>query len=274
MLRWSAGAAAVTSGSGGCRPCDRLRLARQGRLVDAQRGRPRRGAGRRSRCRPARAARRPRARSRGPGRGGLAVADDPCLRARHALQGVHGLLCAVLLDEARRSPLNTTMARMMAVSLRSPRGAVMTAAASRTRIIALVNWSTSSRQAGSRRADELVGAVRDQAEPSLAGIEAPVRIGTEGGDDFRSVDRPWVPDAVDPRDVLDLDARGPADAWGHAHVDGLGSSHAAWSGRRRPVRSRASTPRRARQKCRSDRSATSAVPNQAIRPLVDDAEPP
>ena len=65
---------------------------------------------------------------------------------------------------------------------------------------------------------ELVRPVRDQTTPSLVGIEAQVRIGAEGGDDLRSVDRPWVPDAVDRGDVLDLDARGSADAWEHAHV--------------------------------------------------------
>ena len=45
-------------------------------------------------------------------------------------------------------PLSATMTRMMAVSLRSPMAAVMAAAASRTRIIALVNCSASRRQAG------------------------------------------------------------------------------------------------------------------------------
>ena len=45
-------------------------------------------------------------------------------------------------------PFRATIARMTAVSLRSPMAAVMSAAAIRTRIIALVNCSASIRQAG------------------------------------------------------------------------------------------------------------------------------
>ena len=119
-------------------------------------------------------------------------------------------------------PLSATMIRMMAVSLRSPMAAVIAAAPSRTRIIALVNCSASRRQAGlaacssssfgprviRRRRASSGSRPRSASEPSAA-------------DDLRSVDRPWVPDAVDRGDVLDLDARGSADAWGHGHAAGF-----------------------------------------------------
>ena len=45
---------------------------------------------------------------------------------------------------------------------------------------------------------------------SLIGIEAPVRIGAEGRDDLRGVERPRVRDAVHLRDVQGLNARGSA----------------------------------------------------------------
>ena len=74
---------------------------------------------------------------------------------------------------------------------------------------------------------ELVRPVGDQTTTSLIGIEAPVRIGAEGGDDLRGVERPRARDAVHLRDVQGLHARGSASGREHAHVVGSGSSHAA-----------------------------------------------
>ena len=199
--------------------------------------------------------------------------NDARRRAGHALQRVHRLLRPVFLDEpddpVERDDDQDDGGVLEVADGRGDRGGAEQD--QDHRVGELLGQQAPGGLGGALL--ELVRPVRDQAMPSLVGIEAPIRIGAEGGDDLRSIDRPWVPDAVHRGDVLDLDARGSAVAWEHAHAAGSGPSHLAWSGRRRPVRSQASTPRHARRQCRSDRSAASAIPNQAVRPLADDAGP-
>ena len=200
--------------------------------------------------------------------------NDARRRAGHAFERVHRLFRPVLLDEpddpVEHDDHQDDGGVLEVTDRRGDRGG--TEQDQDHRVGELFGQQAPGRLGGALL--ELVRPVRDQTMPSLVGIEAPVRIGAEGGDDLRSVDRPWVPDAVDRGDVLDLDTRGSVDAWEHAHVAGSGSSHLAWSGdvgRYDPERQRRDMPGGSAD--RTD-SAASAVPNQAVRPLVDDAVTP
>ena len=199
--------------------------------------------------------------------------DDARRRAGHALQGVHRLFRPVFLDEpddpVEGDDDEDDRGVLEVADGRGDRGGAEQD--QDHRVGELFGQQAPSGSGGARL--ELVRPVGDQAMPSLVGVEAPIRVGAEGGEDLLSIDRPRVPDAVHRGDVHYPDARGSAVALEHAHAADPGPSHLAWSGRRRPVRSQASTPRHAPRQCRSDRSAVSAIPNQAVRPLVDDAGP-
>jgi hypothetical protein len=107
----------------------------------------------------------------------VAVADDLDAGGGHGLQGGHGLLGPVFLDEADDA-FRTTMARITAVSLRSPMTAVTTATATRTRTMVLANCS--AQQPPGRLTpplDQLVGANPPQAVDRLGGRQAGGRVG-------------------------------------------------------------------------------------------------
>ena len=170
-------------------------------------------------------------------------------------------------------PLSATMTRMIAVSLRSPMAAVIAAAPSRTRIIAFVNCSASRRQAdlaacSSSSFGPCVARRRRASSGSRPRSASEPRAATTS----ERIDAPRVAVAIHRGDDLELDLRGLPSPGNMLML----LVRVRRTGRPvdcRSVRSQASTPRHARRQCRSDRSAASALPNRAVRPLADDAGP-
>ena len=147
MLSWSAGAPSDTSGrarvtlaTGSDSPVSGASLTRMAGASRRRRSAVTMSPCSRSRTSPGTTSRAGTSRT-SPSRTTRASGLDIRLRASMACSARYSWMKPTM-------PLKTTMARMIRVSLVSPMSAVMTAATRSTTIMALVNWSSSSRQAG------------------------------------------------------------------------------------------------------------------------------